>query len=37
MDSPATKVMVLTDEALAILNWMKKFAKAMLEESDSYE
>jgi len=37
MNSPATKVMVLTDEALAILNWMKKFAKAMLEESGSHE
>ncbi len=37
MSSPATKVIVLTNEALVILNWMKKFAKAMLEGSDSHE
>ncbi len=37
MENPATKVTVLTDEALAILNWMKRFAKAMLEEGDSRE
>ena len=37
MNNPAIRVMVLTDEALAILNWMKKFAKAMLKESDFHE
>ncbi len=31
MDNPAAKVVALVDEALAILNWIKRFAKAMLE------
>ena len=32
MGNPATRVVALVDEALAILNWMKRFAKAMLED-----
>ncbi len=37
MESSTIDVAMLTDETLAILNWMKKFAKAMLEEGETRE
>jgi len=37
MEATGTEAMVLTDEAIALLNWLKRFADAMLEKEESGE
>ncbi len=37
MEATGTEAMVLTDEAIAFLNWLKRFAEAMLEKDENGE
>ncbi|WP_010478233.1 type III-B CRISPR module-associated protein Cmr5 [Thermococcus zilligii] len=37
MKSNGIEAMILTDEAIALLNWLKRFAEAMLEKEENGE
>lgn len=37
METTGTEAMVLTDETIALLNWLKRFAEAMLEKEENGE